>query len=1012
MDAPAAEYKHVTVLFADVVRSMDIAATEGPERLRELMADVLDRSTAAVKRYGGTVDKFTGDGIMAVFGAPITLEDHALRACMAALEIQRDLGGVIPLRIGVNSGQVIAGEVGSSTAAYTTIGEQVGMAQRMESVAPSGGVMLSESTARLVDSSAVLGEPESVHIKGADTPVCARRLLGIRAERAPRRAESVLVGRSWELHTISAILDEAIGGAGCVVTVVGPAGIGKSRLLRDSAAIAEGRDVAVVHTYCESHTRDIPFLVVARLLRAGLNVNNLTAPAARASVREQFRDADPDDLALLDDLLGIRDESSPLPDVAADARRRRLTALINSSALVNPTPTVYLIEDVHWIDEVSESLLRDFLTVVPRIPALTLITYRPEYQGALSRLAGAQHISLRPLRPDDASVLTAELIGSDPTLADVTARIVERAGGNPFFAEEMVRDLAERGVLTGQPGAYTWTGGTGEADVPPTLYATIGARIDRLDAESKRTLNAAAVIGSRFDTDLLATLIDAPVVEPLIAAELVDQVTFGPTRQYEFRHPLIRTVALESQLKADRARLHRRVAEAIERRSSPDENASLIAEHLEAAGDLRAAYEWHMRAGAWSNIRDNTAAGTSWRRARQVADTLPSTDPDRMAMRIAPRTLLCATATRTGGSGAETGFDELRELCVAADDRRSLAIAMAGQALHQFFNGRNLEASQTSSALVDLLESIGDPTLTVALLTTAMSIKQQTGELAETLRLAERAIELTAGDPTMGSLMTGSPLTLSTALRGLARCSLGIAGWRDDFERAGVLAKATEPLTRAAALYFTYVIAVMNGALLLSDSVLRNAEEMLQIAEQCGEDVVLAQGYQYLGALLVGMGGDARLRGLDFLNRVRTMAVDGRYNVTTIHLVDAVVAQQKTLDGDVVAAITLARNAFGEFVRGRDVLWAGYATNVLVEALIQRNGPGDIEDARSAVEALDAFRTDHGVVVYEIWLFRARTLLARAQGDDAAYRAHRDRYRALAHDVGFEGHMKWAAALP
>src|SRR6201997_819033 len=219
--APAgehAEYKQVTVLFADVVHSMDIAAAVGSERLREIMTETVDRCTKVVQRYGGTVDKFTGDGIMAVFGAPVALEDHAIRACLAALGIQeenarlaaevKDRDGIdLRLRVGLNSGQVIAGEIGSGPYGYTAIGEQVGMAQRMESVAPPGGVMLSESTARLVEDAAVVGEPELVHIKGADAPVPARRLLGIGDHEPSRRGESPLVGRTWEIGTVSAILD-------------------------------------------------------------------------------------------------------------------------------------------------------------------------------------------------------------------------------------------------------------------------------------------------------------------------------------------------------------------------------------------------------------------------------------------------------------------------------------------------------------------------------------------------------------------------------------------------------------------------------------------------------------------------------------------------------------------------------------------------------------------------------------------------------------------------------------
>ena len=515
-----AEYKQVTVLFADVVHSMEIAARVGPEKLREIMAELFDRSTAVVERYGGTVDKFTGDGIMAVFGAPTTLEDHAFRACLAALDIQKEIGATLPLRIGLNSGQVIAGEIGSGKAGYTAIGEQVGMAQRMESAAPPGGVMLSESTARYVENRVVLDEPESVHIKNVDAPASARRLLGIGEYRPTRRTESPLVGRSWELNTVTGILDEVIEGSGYVVGVMGPAGIGKSRLIRETASLASARGVEVFSAHCESHTSDVPFHAIARLIRAALGIDDLDTPTSRRRIREQFANADDKDLLLLDDLLGVRDMEVALPEIAADARRRRLTALVNGASLASNTPAVYVLEDVHWIDETSESMMADFLAVIPRTPSLVLVTYRPEYRGALSRAPGAQTIALQPLSDAHARTLTSELMGADPSVTSLGATITERASGNPFFVEEMVRDLAERSVLQGQPGAYLSSRETTDADVPATLQATIGARIDRLDSAAKRTLTAASVIGSRFDTDLLGRLVDHTDIDPLVSAEL------------------------------------------------------------------------------------------------------------------------------------------------------------------------------------------------------------------------------------------------------------------------------------------------------------------------------------------------------------------------------------------------------------------------------------------------------------------------------------------------------------
>ena len=423
----------MTVLFADVVHSMDIAAAVGAERLREIMTELVERcggGGAALRRHG---DQFTGDGIMAVFGAPIALEDHAVRACLAALGIQeeakrlaaevQDRDGIdLQLRVGLNSGQVIAGEIGSGSFGYTAVGEQVGMAQRMESVAPPGGVMLSASTARLVDGAAALGEPEMVRIKGAEEPVPAHRLLGMgERHRGVGRAESTLVGRRWEMSAVEGLLQRAIDGHGAVVGVVGPPGIGKSRLVRELSAMASARGVDAFTTFCESHTSQIPFHAIARLLRVAFGVEGLDTRVARDGLRDRMADADPEDLLLLDDLLGITDPDVELPKIDPDARRRRLTALVNAASLARKTPAVYVVEDAHWIDEVSESMLADFFTVIPQTPSLVLVTYRPEYEGALTRVHGAQTIALAPLSDSETAALVSELLGPDPSVGRATA---------------------------------------------------------------------------------------------------------------------------------------------------------------------------------------------------------------------------------------------------------------------------------------------------------------------------------------------------------------------------------------------------------------------------------------------------------------------------------------------------------------------------------------------------------------------------------------------------------------
>jgi adenylate cyclase len=914
----------------------------------------------------------------------------------------------------LNSGQVIAGEIGSRAATYTAVGQQVGIAQRMESVAPPGGVMLSESTAQLVEGTVALGEFELHEVKGADNPVRVRQLLGVEKRPPRRRSESALVGRTRELNFLAAVLEEAAGGAGCVVNVVGPAGIGKSRLVREIASIAAQRGVGTFISYCESHTSDIPFHAISRLLRAATGIDDLDHNAARTQVRERFADADDDDLRILEDLLGIRDAERPLPDIAPEARRRRLTGLVNAASLTQTEPAVYVVEDVHWIDEISEAMLADFLVVIPQTMSMMLITSRPEYRGALTTVSGAQTIALRPLSEAQASTLATDLLGTDPSLAGVTAQVSTRAAGNPFFAEEMVRDLAERGVLNGAPGSFTLRGDAPDVDVPATVQATIGARIDRLSRTAKHTLTAAAVVGSRFDAELLACVVDEVDLAPLIDAEVVDQVRFGRRAQYAFRHPLIRAVAYESQLKSERGELHRRLAEAIESREqgSADENAALIAEHLEQAGDPHAAFAWHMRAGSWLTNRDIAAARSSWRRAQRIADGLPDDDLNRTSMRIAPRATLCGTAFRISGGAADTGFDELRDLCAASGDRQSLALGLMGLVTVNLFKSRRREASRLADELVALLESVGDPTLTIALSLGVLTAKHESGEMTAVLQVAERIIDLVEGDPQKGGLFLGSPIALALAMRGNARLCLGIPGWKIDLRQAIDIACSFDPLTLQSVNFYTYVLAIPYGAVLADAIALRDTAEVLSIAEHSADDMALFGAQAVRGMALVHQDGPDRDAGFELLAKARAKGLNDEFSMNILPIVDIQIARERTRTGHFDEAIAMLRAVLDDCFSSGGSIWSGLATAVLVEVLLQRCSGGDLEDAQMAVDRLAAVPVDPGFVLYEITLLRSRALLAQAHGDDVAYEGFRDRYRTMANELGFEGCMAWAEAMP
>ena len=1013
-----AEYKQVTVLFADVVHSMDIAAALGAERLREIMTALFNHSSTVVQRYGGTVDKFTGDGIMAVFGAPIALEDHAVRACRAALDIQKGARTLavdverrdkvtLQLRVGLNSGEVIAGKIGSGPLAYTTVGEQVGMAQRMESVAPPGGVMVSESTARLVEKGTMLGDPELVHIKGAHDPISARRLLAMVTGQRADRVEPRFVGRQWEMGSLSGILDRAVNGNGAVVGVVGPPGIGKSRTVREIASRATSAGVEVLTTYCESHTTDVPFHAVAGLLRATTGSNGLDGAAARTQVRARFPGADDEDLLILEDLLGIGDPAATLPQIDPDARRRRLAAMVNAAALARSTPTVYVIEDAHWIDGISELMLVEFITVIPRTRSLVLITYRPEYVGALAHAPRSQTIALEPLDDAQMSALTAELLGNDQSVAGLSDLVSERAAGNPFFAEEIVRDLTERDVLVGGRGGYLCPDPVADVSVPSTLQAVIAARIDRLDPAAKRTLNAAAVIGSRFGPDTLKVLEIEPVLANLVYAQLIDQIAFSPQPEYAFRHPLIRAVAYESQLKSDRAQLHRRLAVAIEQ---DDQNAALIAEHLEAAGDLRSAYEWHMRAGGWSTNRDNAAAQVSWERARQVADALPPDSPNQLSMRIAPRTLLCSNAFRRFHPDLSTRFDELRELCMEAGDKASLAIGMAGLVMEHVLHGRIFEASRQASEQMALVESVGDTTLTLGVTGAACVAKLQSAEMADVLRWTQVAIELADGDAASANFMLRSPLATALVFRGFARCCMGREGWREDMDTAMAIARTAGPLSLAMTINYKYAT-ITRGVLMADDAAVTGLTEAVQIAERCSEDLPLVVLRITLGTALTYRDSAGRERGVAMLAELRDTCIKERYGLNMVPTLELYIART-TADEDIDRAIQQTRAALEELYGWGNFANCDGGTRFLVQLLLARGTENDLLEAEAAIHRLVGTLAGSEWVTRDLFVLQLRALLARARGDDIGYLEYRDRYRAMANELGFEGHMQWAREMP
>jgi adenylate cyclase len=417
-----------------------------------------------------------------------------------------------------------------------------------------------------------------------------------------------------------------------------------------------------------------------------------------------------------------------------------------------------------------------------------------------------------------------------------------------------------------------------------------------------------------------------------------------------------------------------------------------------------------MRAAAWVQFRDVGAARASWQRARDVADRLGAGEPNKVAMQIRPRAVLCASAFRFSGSIEDAGYDELRQLCISAGDDLSLALGMAGMLTIFIFHNRFREATRVASDCSRLIESIGDQTLTLTLCVAAGNAKFQSGEVMEGLRLAQRAIDVADGDLVMDNFIVGSPLAFATSLRGINRMTMAIPGWRDDLHRGAAMAKSIDTTTYVAGILLKYS-PVPHGASLADATAIEETAEALELAQRCADDFALDSARLIRGIVLVNAEPSHHLDGLALLNEYRDACLRHGYATKAVRWVDIENARQKARVGDVDGAIDTARVAVDFLYESGDMTTRGPAVAALVESLLLRGHDADVAQAEAENDRLTAMPTDPGFVLHELPLLRLRALLAQANGDEAAYRDHRDRYRAMATDLGFEGHMAIGAAM-
>jgi len=1032
----AGERKQVTVLFADVVDSMGLAERLDPEELHSIMHRCFSILSAGVHRLEGTVDKFTGDGIMAIFGAPIAHEDHARRACYAALHVQRELtdyaeelraeGLEFAVRIGLNSGEVVVGAIGPDLAMdYTAIGVTVGLAQRMEQLAAPGTVYTSEATASLVAGYFDLDDLGAREVKGVRHPVRVHRLIGVGAARtrldtAGARGLSGFVGRGGDLGALGDACRRGFAERGQLVGVVGEPGVGKSRLCHEFAEQQRAEGVPVYRIAGQAHAKAVPLLPVLEFLRTFFGITEDDADAvARERIAARLLDLDEnfdDELPLVFDFLAVADPDRPVERMDPEARQRRLLAFMKhlTHAQGAREPTVTVIEDLHWLDPASEAFLANHVEAVNGTRGCTIVNFRPEYRAEWMARSYYRQIALEPLESGPTDALLDELLGPDPSLAELRELIRTRTQGNPFFIEELVQSLIEAGPLEGTPGAFTSAGPLDEAAVPATVQVVLAARIDRLASVDKTVLQAAAVVGREFPRSVLqkvlvidATELDAALAH-LVAAELVYEQDVYPEPVFTFKHPLTAEVAYRTQLADHRAALHAAVARAMTEHYPADqleERAALLAGHWEAARETLEAARWHARAAAWSGTTDPVESLRHWHKVRGLADALPESQ-EVTSLGLSARIASLNYGWRLGISPgeAERLFNEAEGIASTAGDIASRAILLSVYALIRGTGYGDLrECARLTLEAMALADESGDRALTVAVAVMRGYALFCIGEHREAVAICDRAIALADGDPAVGvGILVGCPHAGCLAFRGLCLGNLGeLDEARRALEQGRKFAREQGDIeTVGHCDQISTHLAYLSGE---PDAALAHGEQALDNAERTGSAQARTWAWFFLG-LAQRMQGEWQ-RAIEAVERSSAIAKEGRIAAEGDGWRLALLGESYLGLGDHLRALALAEKGV-ESARASGHSANETHANLAVARILlgSAGGPAAREQIEAALARALELASDTGAKAFEPLIHVELAELAHQLGDEQGHRRELHHALRAATDIGATGH--------
>jgi class 3 adenylate cyclase/tetratricopeptide (TPR) repeat protein len=854
------ERKQVTVLFVDIVESFRLAEILDAETVHLVMDRLLRLMAEAVHRYEGTVNQFLGDGLMALFGAPLALEDHAVRAVEAALAIQetvrgyseqlrRELGLSIVLRLGLNSGLVVVGKIGDDLRMdYTAIGDTTNLAARLQQAAEPGKILITASTQRLVEGYVRLQGMGPIRIKGRAEPLTVFEVTGRRRRRTRLDVRSdagltEFIGRESEFARLLDTFQRAQTGRGQVVGIVGEPGVGKSRLLYESRQKLKGERVTWLEGHCAAYADATPYLPMLEVLRLNFHIEDGDSELqTKDKLRQGLREVGLDSsrmLAGFEEVFGLNPDEAGAPPVEPKERRQRLFEAVKALMVAGSQrrPQVFVIEDLHWVDKSSEELLAFLVQSVPGIPSLVVTTHRPGYTVPWAGQPFYTQIELDVLSEHDVERMVQRLLGTSKPLAGLVKAVWRRAEGNPLFVEEVIGSLRERRLIDVRDGDVVFDDSAAALGVPGTVQDLIRARLDQLDEPIKRTAETAAVIGREFGVTLLERVSEMTDevhrhLDALKRLEIVRETRLFPDLEYIFKHAVIQDVAYQGMLTQRRRRLHGAIGHAIEQLYGDrlEEQAPILAYHFARSDELNRAVHYAVRAGdRAAALYANAEATTYFEQAFEIARGLSDfEDGDRGLIDIALKLASVGLTRQDVIERDRRILETVRELAERLDDRPRLSRVLYWLGRLSYVQWQADDALAYSRRSLDIAEALGDESLAAPPVNLMGRIYWQQSEFGKASRMLQRSAEQ------MRRL--NNRAEESTAV-GFAAFALGFIG---QFEEAARFADDALQLAQELRNPFAEASGYLARAIMLSqrghwDQAFSDYDDARHVAERTGD---------------------------------------------------------------------------------------------------------------------------------------------------------------------------------